>query len=459
MVSTTFLLSCDTPVLLCLYPPDWDWILPFMAGVVLTLVVGALARGFRKNNLPPEAAGELAERKRPGPATQESQPLLFEQERLDTGKLESLSVLAGGIAHDFNNILTAILINISTAKMDLAEDDDKYAILNEAQNACLQAKELTEQLLTFSKRGVPLKRATSIGQLIRDTIEFTLRGSNVTCDLCLSEDLWIVEVDEVQISQVIANIVINAVQAMPDGGRLEVSAANVVVNGELNLPLQDGDYVQMTFQDQGHGIPKEQLAQIFDPYFTTKPDGSGLGLSTSYAIIKNHDGLIIVQSEVGSGTTVTCYLPATRLMAAEQPNRGAPKGSLPTGSGRILIMDDEPFIRNSLVTMLTRLGYEVEVAEDGDDAVEIYRNSFASGNRFDAIIVDLTVPGGKGGKETLRALKRIDPEVKAIVSSGYLNDPVLQDFRQHGFIEVLKKPFEMEEVSRKIHEVVSGSRE
>lgn len=381
-----------------------------------------------------------------------TQRYLLENELLKTKKLESLSILAGGVAHDFNNILTAILMNISTAKMDMSESDEAYGLLDEAQNACLQAKELTEQLLTFSKRGVPMKKATSISHLIRDTVKFTLRGSNVICKFELAESLWTLEVDEVQISQVINNIVLNAVQAMPDGGCLTVQAENYVDDGLGGLPLAPGEYVRITFRDEGPGISAEQLSQIFDPYFTTRPEGSGLGLSTSYSIIKNHDGLITADSEPGAGTSVSCYLPAASHL--EPPSIEKTTAELHTGSGRILVMDDDSFVRSSLVKILTRLGYEVEVTQNGDDAIVRYRQSFQTEERFDAVIVDLTVPGGKGGKETIRALRQIDPDVKAIVASGYLNNPVLKEFERHGFAGVLKKPFEIEEVSRKLYDIV-----
>lgn len=376
----------------------------------------------------------------------------MEEELLRIEKLESLGILAGGIAHDFNNILTAILGNISLARLYGQSDDKVTKRLKEAEKACLQAQGLTIQLLTFAKGGVPVKKTARIGDIIKEAALFSLRGSNVRPEFSVPDDLWTVEVDEAQISQVTNNLIINADHAMPDGGIVNVSAENMRVNRELGLPLETGRYVKIAIQDHGVGIPDQIITRIFDPYFTTKSMGCGLGLATSYSIIRNHGGLITVESEPNSGTTFHIFLPASeqRIPIVSEKETD----SFPTGKGHILLMDDEAIIRELAMELLSHLGYDVEVAEDGARTVELYRSALSSANAFDVVILDLTVPGGMGGRETIQRLAEIDPEVKAVVSSGYANDPILADYASYGFVGVVSKPYTIKEISETLNKVM-----
>ena len=374
----------------------------------------------------------------------------LEEELVNARKLESIGVLAGGIAHDFNNILGAIMGNISLAKLDLDPGDTTYNRLDDAEKASKRATALTRQLLTFSKGGAPVKQVTPLGNVIMDCSAFVLSGSRVRCDVNLPDNLWPVEIDVGQISQVIHNIIVNADQAMPDAGTIQVSAENITVDTNQGLPLPAGRYVKIAFQDPGTGIPDAELPKIFDPYFTSKPEGNGLGLTTAYSIIKRHGGHISVQSQVAVGTIFDVYLPA----AAE----GAPKATAETphvftGTGKILAMDDEEMIRDLLQQMLPRMGYTVEVARDGKEAIELYRRGMDSGEPFDAVILDLTVPGAMGGKETVDRLRRMDATVKAIVSSGYSNDPIMSDYQKYGFSGVVAKPFNLRSLGKTLAEL------
>ena len=376
----------------------------------------------------------------------------LEEELLKSQKLESIGILAGGIAHDFNNILTAILTYITLANMDASPGTKLSKRLSEAEKATLRASDLTRQLLTFSKGGQPVMTSVVLNQLIRDSADFVLRGSNVKSEYIIAEDLWPVEADEGQISQVINNLAINAGQAMPEGGIVEISAKNMTVNEESGLPLKEGKYVNISIKDHGHGIPEEILPKIFDPYFTTKQIGSGLGLAVTYSIIKNHNGHIAVTSKAGSETTFDIYLPASDKQCLTDVSKDE---KIETGSGRILIMDDQEMIRDAAGEILKNLGYEVETCIDGAEAVELFRQAKESGHPFDAVIMDLTVPGGMGGMEAMEKLIELDPEVRAIVSSGYSNDPVMSNFREYGFREVIVKPYKISEVSKKLRRVLS----
>jgi PAS domain S-box-containing protein len=382
----------------------------------------------------------------------------MEDERLRSQKLESLGVLAGGIAHDFNNILTGILGNLSLAREFVKHDNTVDKRLQEAEKASLWAKDLTQQLLTFSRGGAPLRKTAFIGALVRASTEFALRGSRSRAQFQISEDLQAVDVDEGQMRQVVHNIVINADQAMPQGGIIEVRCKNTIVGEGEDPPAAQGDYVRISIKDQGIGIPKEHLQKIFDPYFTTKQKGSGLGLATAYSIIKKHDGFINVESRPVEGTIFDVYLPASQKKLLKEPSEERQPGrELVAGKGSILIMDDEESLRDVAAQILQHLGYNVEVANDGNGAVQKFKAARESPIPFDIVILDLTVPGGMGGKETIQRLREIDPQVKAIVSSGYSQDTVMSDFKKYGFAGVVPKPYRIDELSKAVHKAM-GSR-
>jgi len=378
----------------------------------------------------------------------------IEGELLRAQKLESLGILAGGIAHDFNNLLASVMGNVSLAKLDIPPADRAHRHLAEAEQASLRARDLTQQLLTFSKGGTPVKTVASLAALIRESAGFALRGSSVRHELQIPDDLWLIEADEVQMTQVINNLLINADQAMPEGGVIRVSCENVTLEAQDVPPLAAGRYVQVTIADSGTGIPKEHLAKVFDPYFTTKQRGSGLGLAVTYSIINKHGGNITLESTLGKGTVFRLYLPATDKKPA--PAR-AEVENIRTGHGRVLVMDDEEPIRTTMRDILVRLGYDVAFAEDGVQAIEIYRNAMDKrGTPFDAVIMDLTIAGGMGGKEAVKKLIEIDPNVKAIVSSGYSRDPVMAEYQQFGFCGVIAKPFRIKDLSEVVHRAIHG---
>lgn len=374
-----------------------------------------------------------------------------DEEREKMQRLESIGILAGGIAHDFNNLLAGILGNIDLAKMHVKPGDKLYKRLEDTETASLRARDLTQQLLTFSKGGEPVKKDFSVSALLRDSVGFTLSGSNIRCEYLIPEDLWPVNADEGQINQVISNLVINAVQAMPGGGLIIASCENTAIGSKDAIPLKKGQYVKITLRDQGTGINEEHLAKIFDPYFTTKERGKGLGLATCYSIIKRHDGYITVESQLGVGTAFHIYLPASPdAVLAEKAEEEKPFIS----RGRILVMDDEEIVRMVATEMLSTLGHEVAVAKDGAEAIELYIRAKASGLPFDAVIMDLTIPGGMGGKEAIGRLKEIDPAVKVIVSSGYSNDPIMAHHQEYGFVGSVIKPYMVKDLSEALHKAL-----
>ena len=369
----------------------------------------------------------------------------MQEELLKAKKLESVGILAGGIAHDFNNFLSVILGNIELAKDDIKPEVGISECLAEAEKASIQAQALTKQLITFAKGGAPVKKIGSIGNLVKETTDYSLSGSNVKCDFLISHDLWPVEFDEGQMKHAIKNMIDNAVESMPDEGTIHVRAENFNITAEQGLPLLEGKYVKISIRDHGVGIPEKHLSKIFDPYFSTKEmgiqKGMGLGLATTYSIINRHDGHITVESEVGVGTTFTLFLPAHEKEIRELKPLKTHKPEKPSiRTGRILVMDDEESIRKLSKKRLSQLGYESELAKDGAQAIELYKKAMDSGQPFDAVILDLTVKGGMGGKDAVKALLKINPQVKAMVSSGYSNDPVMTDFRAHGFTGALPKP-------------------
>ncbi len=368
-------------------------------------------------------------------------------------KLESVGVLAGGIAHDFNNILMAIMGNISMSKLSLDPEHEVCERLDEAELACNRAKTLTQQLLTFSRGGAPLKLPTAVPELVRESLGFALRGSNVHAAFEQIPGLWPILADVGQMTQVFSNLAINAKQAMPTGGEIVVEADNTILEAGNPWLLPPARYVRLSFRDEGIGIAEDHLQRIFDPYFTTKQRGSGLGLAVCHSIVKAHGGAISAESKLGEGTRFLVHLPASEAI----PRPGAAPETLAQGQGRLLVMDDERSVRELLVKLLTRVGYRVESAAHGAAALRLFRSALEQGNPFDAAILDLTVPGGMGGLETLRHLRRLDPDVKAIVSSGYSNDAVIADHQQYGFRAAVVKPFDLGELSRHLEELIGQS--
>ncbi|MBU0480666.1 MAG: response regulator [Proteobacteria bacterium] len=363
----------------------------------------------------------------------------MERELLATGKIESLGHLAGGIAHDFNNILTAISTTLSLTRTHHRDPELFLDKLTACENAVMRARGLTQQLLTFSKGGAPIKKSSPIDEIIADSAGFVLSGKDIRVNHQFPSDLWPVDIDPDQISQVIQNLVLNAEEASPKGGIISITARNVTISERDTPALKPGNYVLVSVIDKGKGIGRDEQQNIFDPYFSTKGSGRGLGLAACYSIIRNHGGLIGVESTGNKGTIFNIYLPA----AAFPPNPG-PAESLPTGEksgGRILIMDDEELIRESLAEIIMMYGHDAETAPDGETTIRKYREEMEKKTPFDLLIMDLTIPGGMGGIETLQRLREIDPDVQAIVSSGYSNDPVISRFREYGFCDILPKPF------------------
>jgi len=386
----------------------------------------------------------------------EEEHKLLEEERLRGAKLESISTLAGGIAHDFNNLLTGIMGNIGLAKTYTAPSDKAFKTLDEAEKAAIRAKNLTQQLLTFARGGKPVKKVANITELVNESATFALRGSAAKLELSLPDKPWPVEVDEGQINQVIQNIVINADEAMPGGGILKIGAANVSLKKAGALPLPKGKYVRIEIQDTGIGISKAHLQRLFEPYFTTKKKGSGLGLSTAYSIIKNHGGYITAESTLNKGATFYIYLPVSKKQAKVKKELTPEKPA--RAGGKVLVMDDEEIIRTMLNNMLYLAGYQVELTSDGAEALEKYTGAMKAGEPFDAVIMDLTIPGGMGGKETIKKLKDIDPSAKAIVSSGYATDPIMSEYKKYGFSAVIAKPYSVKQVKETLQSLIKRKR-
>jgi PAS domain S-box-containing protein len=384
-----------------------------------------------------------------------TEALKMQEERAHASRVASLGLLAGGIAHDFNNILMAVMGNVSMARVTVPPTSRAALSLTDAEQACLRARQLIWQLLTFSRGGVPVKKTTPIARALRESAVLALRGTNVGYGLHLAPDLWTVSADESQLIQVFSNVLINARQAMPDDGSIEIRAENIVESckrWEHTLCVEAGRYVRVSITDKGIGIPEENLGRIFDPYFSTKQKGSGLGLATSYSIIKNHGGYVSVTSKLGIGTTVYLNLPASLQREAELSAGSV--GPSAAGKGRILVMDNEASIRTLAVNMLKFLGHHAEVVSDGSAAVELYKQALQRGRPYDAVLLDLLVPGGMGGKETVERLTEIDPSVNAIMVSGYTQDPVMTQFRDHGLKAVISKPFTLEELSTTLNSVM-----
>ena len=366
-----------------------------------------------------------------------------EEDRLILNRLESTAILVGGIAHDFNNLLTMILLNLELAETLIPPGEELANVLEQAKQAARTSGGLIQQLLIFASGGAPIRKPTRLAELIEASVRLAVGGSRLRCDFSLAEDLWPTEVDPGQTGQVFRNLALNAREAMPEGGTISVRAENVVLGPHEHPSLPPGDYVRVSITDRGGGISKDVLPRIFDPYFSTKlrgaQKGMGLGLAICHAVIQRHGGAIAVQSEPGVGTTFHLLLPASRKPL--QPE----KASVPAGvlrHERILVMDDEEVVRKLVRRLLQQMGYEVELVEDGQRAVGAYESAKGQGRPFDAVILDLTVRAGVGGKETIRELLKIDRAVKAIVMSGYANDPVVLKPERYGFKGVLTKPFD-----------------
>ena len=379
----------------------------------------------------------------------------MEEELFKASKLESLGIMAGGIAHDFNNILTGILGNISLARMEM--DPKKIVIdrLREAEKATLRAKNLTQQLLTFSRGGTPVKKITLITEFLPEVIDFALSGSNVTYKLIIPDDLQPVAADIGQISQVIENLIINAAQSMPEGGTITVRAENIVLGEPVNIPLKKGKYIKLSVNDHGIGIRKEHLTKVFDPFFTTKQKGSGLGLTSAYSIAKNHDGLITVVSQLNRGTTFSVYLPASPGVIRKKGK--VKKREFIPRTGKILIIDDEEVVRDVAGRFMKHIGYQTKTADGGEKGIFLYKSALKQGCPYDAVILDLTMPGGMGGKAAAKKIRALDRQAKIIASSGYSTDPIMSNFKKFGFDGALAKPYQITELSEVLERVI-GSR-
>jgi len=372
-------------------------------------------------------------------------------------RLESLATLAGGLAHDFNNLLSGIFGNISLAKDHLSKDSEAYSYIEAMDNAMERATGLTQQLLTFARGSEPVVEPVDPGKTLLESLEFNLAGSSVRHNLSITENIWRVSADRRQLAQVISNLIINAKQAMPSGGSLYIEAENFQHIDETVLGLDTGDFVRISIRDEGNGIPEENLERIFDPYFSTKKKGSGLGLAVVHSIVQKHGGVTEVESVPGEGARFTVYLP-TAEMTFTADRKDSISDELPDVSNevRVLIMDDERMIRSVLGSMLERLGCSVYQTEDGDQAISMYKDSVASGTVYDLIIMDLTIPGGKGGKEAVQDILEIDPKASVIVSSGYSTDPIMAEYESYGFVDVLVKPYKIEDLREVLNRVLKN---
>jgi PAS domain S-box-containing protein len=378
-----------------------------------------------------------------------------EKELLKIDKLESLGVLAGGIAHDFNNILTGITGNISFAQMFLDATHEAYKPLAEAEKASLRAGELARQLLTFARGGEPVKKVVSLRHLVNETVSLVLRGSNVKGTIEIPDSIHAIEADEGQMNQAFHNIIINARQAMPEGGTLTVTARNETLDDENTMALPASGYVTISFADQGSGISEDDLKRIFDPYFTTKLTGKGLGLASAHSIVKRHGGYIGVNSVPGKGTTFTIHLPSMGETYSKQQTESVSQSTGVHTGGSILIMDDEEVIRDIATKMLGYLGYQVTSCENGAEAIDKFMVAKESGVPFSAVIMDLTIPGGMGGKDAARQILAIDPKACLIVSSGYSDDTVMSDYSNYGFNGAIAKPYKITELGQKLSSLLS----
>ncbi|MHC1696832.1 MAG: CHASE4 domain-containing protein [Geobacteraceae bacterium] len=375
-----------------------------------------------------------------GTITDTTERRLMEEQIFKAQKLESVGILAGGIAHDFNNILTAMIGYTSLARIYLEVPNKALKALEEAEKASHRATELTRQLLTFAKGGNPMKQCVSTAHLLHESVSLALRGTKTKGTCSISEHLYI-DADEEQMSQAFRNIILNAAQAMPNGGEILIEAKEIPLEGGDIHELPPGPYIMISFSDQGGGISPDILDKIFDPFFTTKSGCTGLGLSTAYSIIRKHGGSIEVHSVAGAGTTVTLHIPSSGKECGELSCLEEMAGNIPHCTGHILVMDDEEMIRNLSAELLSLLGYQVYTCSSGEEAIDMYKTALEIGNPLCAVIMDLTIPGGMGGKEAAQSILAIDPAARLIVSSGYSNDPVLAEYSKYGFVAAVSKPY------------------
>ncbi len=377
---------------------------------------------------------------------------ILEEELFKSRKLESVSLLASGLAHDFNNLLTGIITNLFMAKTALPINSETYNLVTNAEKAAFRASSLTKQLLSFARdNATPNREVSSLKELIEESVGFYLSGSKCDYRLNLDDQLYMVEIDRGQIDQVLNNIIVNADQSMPHGGTITVRAQNVELQKNANIPLKPGKYVCISVSDDGIGIPHENLHRIFDPYFTTRQHGNGLGLSSAYSIVLKHNGYITVQSEINKGSTFNIYLPASENILKDDSVSVVEPWQ---GKGKILVLDDDDIIRRSTERLLSHLGYKVFMANEGEQALKLYSAAIENRTPFDAAILDLTIPGGKGAQEIIEELRRQDPNVKAIVSSGYPDDPVMLNFHSFGFCAAISKPYNIEELSSLLKKIL-----
>ena len=378
-------------------------------------------------------------------------------ELVKTSKLDSIGTLAGGIAHDFNNLLTGIIGNVSLAKMDAEPDSELYEMLDDAEQASLKAQNLTQQLLTFSRGGRPVRKVVGVDSFLESAVKLGMRETGVGYDVQIGSGSWPVEADIGQMGQAIRNLVLNAAQAHPSDNMVRVRADNVVFKEKEDPDLAAGHYVKITIADKGSGIPEENKHLIFDPFFSTRAGASGLGLSTAYSIVKGHNGKITAESAPGEGTVMSIFLPAAAAAGSKSGDQTAgTEQSHPSQAYRILVMDDEKIVRKLVGRILKMAGHEVVFAVDGDQAIDCYIDAGAEGKYFDAVIMDLTIPGGMGGKEAIEKLRQIDPGITAIASSGYSNDPVMSDYKTYGFSGVVTKPYKASTLTEALEELIEN---
>jgi PAS domain S-box-containing protein len=381
-----------------------------------------------------------------------------ENEHLILSKLKSTGVLAGGIAHDFNNLLTGIMLNLEMLRLTGDMNPEQKKHIQQALDTANAAHAVTQQLLTFSSGGDSARKTLDLRVLLQQSLDLGLSGSNSRGDSQFPTDLWPAEVDEDQITQVIRNLVLNAREAMPSGGMVILRAENLTVEPSHRLDLAPGNYLRISVKDEGPGIPAEILPKIFDPYFSTKQrgiqKGMGLGLTICHSVIQKHGGTIKIDSVAGRGTTVLCYLPASELPLVVPTL--SPDSFSSAASHKILVMDDEESIRNVLAQTLIRLGYTVESAKDGREALSLYENASAQGSPFDAVLLDLTVKGGMGGAETIKILRERSPEVQAVLLTGYNQEQTFREYSAHGFRAAISKPFQIQKLRHVLSSVLAG---